>query len=177
EGRRWSLRQGAGGFAYMDPRYINLVRCITVVRWIGAGRSQRTGCRWRNLPPTHWGIRAMGESCMGKRVWRAALAAVVTATVVVGAPGPASADGFEAQSPFLCLTEQAGLGQPKVDNHERRGTPVYPLAADGTPDRNQDPIGWSERCQVDERIEYRYRTTGGELRTLPADATELPADI
>ena len=81
------------------------------------------------------------------------------------------------QSPFLCTTEFQGLGQPIVDNQEQRGTPVYPTLPDGTPDRAQAPIGWSEGCQVEPVVEYRYRTTGGDLVTLPADATELPGDI
>jgi glycerophosphoryl diester phosphodiesterase len=81
------------------------------------------------------------------------------------------------QSPFLCTTEFQGLGQPIVDNQERRGTPVYPENADGTPDRAAEPIGWSEACQVEPVVEYRYRTTGGALQALPPDATALPDDI
>ncbi|MDZ7673793.1 MAG: DUF6351 family protein [Acidimicrobiales bacterium] len=81
------------------------------------------------------------------------------------------------QSPFLCTTEFQGLGQPLVDNQERRGTPVYPENADATPDRTAEPIGWSEACQIEPVVEYRYRTTSGALRALPPDATELPGDI
>ncbi|GIU85835.1 MAG: hypothetical protein KatS3mg009_0350 [Acidimicrobiia bacterium] len=87
------------------------------------------------------------------------------------APDPA------AQSPFLCTTEFQGLGQPVVDNQERRGTPVYPLRADGTPDREAPPLGWSERCQAAPKVEYRYRTADGSLRDVPAGATQPPADV
>ena len=91
-------------------------------------------------------------------------------------PPPVEADP-DWQSPFLCTTEFQGLGQPIVDNQERRGTPVYPENPDGTPDRGAEPIGWSEACQIEPVVEYRYRTTGGALQTLPPDATELPDDI
>lgn len=81
------------------------------------------------------------------------------------------------QSPFLCTVEFQGLGQPIVDNQEKRGTPVYPETATGQPDLTRHPIGWSEGCQVEPVVEYRYRTTSGALRTLPAGTTELPADV
>ena len=83
----------------------------------------------------------------------------------------------EPQEPFLCTTELNGLGQPTVDNQDREGTPVYPESAPDTPDRNQDPVGWSKDCQAAERVEYRYRDTAGEIQTLPEGVTELPADI
>ena len=38
-------------------------------------------------------------------------------------------------------------------------------------------MGWSERCQADARVEYRYRATDGSRKTLPAGLTTLPADI
>ncbi len=81
------------------------------------------------------------------------------------------------QSPFLCTTEFNGLGQPIVDNQEKRGTPVYPVDGGGAPDRTKDPLGWSERCQVDDVVEYRYRTTGGQTKVLAPGSVALPADI
>ena len=80
-------------------------------------------------------------------------------------------------SPFLCTTEFNGLGQPIVDNQEKRGTPVYPVDGGGAPDRTKDPLGWSERCQVDDVVEYRYRTTGGQTKVLAPGSVALPADI
>jgi len=98
-----------------------------------------------------------------------------------GAPtstaAPAAGDPGAPQSPFLCTTEFNGLGQPIVDNQVKKGTPVYPLTPDGQPDRAQDPIGWSERCQANEITEYRYRSTDGSLKSLPPGAAALPDDI
>jgi hypothetical protein len=89
----------------------------------------------------------------------------------------AEADPGEWQSPFLCTTEFQGLGQPIVDNQDKRGTPVYPLNPDGSPNREAAPLGWSEGCQAETVVEYRYRDTAGELLTVPEGATDLPADI
>lgn len=91
----------------------------------------------------------------------------------------ASAQGAAAgaQTPFLCTTEYNDLGQPMVDNQEKRGTPVYPLDGAGAPDRTKDPLGWSERCQVEEVVQYRYRTTGGQTKILAPGSAELPSDI
>jgi hypothetical protein len=113
------------------------------------------------------------------------VALLAAVTSIAGAPAAAPSTSSDDttdpratwQSPFLCTTEFQGLGQPTVDNQERRGTPVYPEAADGTPDRTQAPVGWSEGCQAEPVVEYRYRTTAGELETLPAGTTALPADI
>ena len=117
---------------------------------------------------------------------RHAAAVAVACTTALGLSGivpvvaasPVSAqEAVPRQEPFLCTTELEGLGQPIVDNQEQRGTPVYPEDANGEPDRSQDPIGWSEDCQVEPRVEYRYRATDGSLQVLPDDATELPADV
>ncbi len=112
-----------------------------------------------------------------------AAATAVGTTSVDAAPEAPSTPSAPAQaaagpqSPFLCTTEFNGLGQPLVDNQEKRGTPVYPLDGTGAPDRSQEPLGWSERCQVEEVVEYRYRNTAGDLHTLAPGATTLPADI
>jgi hypothetical protein len=115
-----------------------------------------------------------------KRTFVIALVATLIAAIAVTlTPSPADAGDGEVrrQEPFLCLTEFSGLGQPIVDNQEQRGTPVYPTDPNGTPNRTADPIGWSEDCQAPDRTTYHYRTTGGQLRELPADPTELPGDV
>ncbi len=89
----------------------------------------------------------------------------------------AAAGATAEQEPFLCTTEFNDLGQPLVDNQDKRGTPVYPLDGSGAPDRTKDPLGWSQRCQVTDQVEYRYRSTGGETKVLAPGATDLPADI
>jgi len=101
-----------------------------------------------------------------------------TAAAAMTARAAATVDDAVAeQEPFICTTEYNGLGQPSVDNQDRRGTPVYPLDGAGAPDRAQDPLGWSRRCQVSDVVEYRYRTTDGQTRTLAPGASALPADI
>lgn len=108
----------------------------------------------------------------------AAVAALAAGTAVAtSSPAGAGLDPSIPQEPFLCTTDGNGLGQPIVDNADKKGTPVYPESAPDVPDRTQDPLGWSERCQAESRVEYRYRTTGGQTRTLAAGLTELPADI
>lgn len=83
----------------------------------------------------------------------------------------------ELQEPFLCTTEYNGLGQPIIDNQDKVGTPVYPESDTGTPDMSAEPLGWSQNCQAEQRVEYRYRDMAGEVQTLGNDATELPEDI
>lgn len=102
--------------------------------------------------------------------------ATAVATAVAGGDDVADSQTAE-QEPFLCMTEYSDLGQPEVDNQDRIGTPVYPEDENGRPDREQDPVGWSRRCQADTVVEYRYRDTEGTVRTLPQDATELPGDV
>ncbi|MCC5950815.1 MAG: cadherin-like domain-containing protein [Acidimicrobiia bacterium] len=113
-----------------------------------------------------------------------AAAALVVAALLLPFAAPGTDPAAEASPrsdttrvPFLCTTEFNGLGQPIVDNQDKRGTPVYPTGADGQPDRSQPPLGWSERCQAPDLVEYRYRTTGGSLQTLAPGTTELPADV
>jgi len=94
-----------------------------------------------------------------------------------GRAAPAALDPAAPQEPFLCTTEYNGLGQPIVDNQAKRGTPVYPETTPGVPDRTKAPVGWSSGCQVQEQVEYRYRATDGQIRTLPAGLTALPTDV
>lgn len=78
------------------------------------------------------------------------------------------------QQPFVCKTEQSGLGQPLVDNHDHVGLPVFALDADGK--KTDQIIGWSRDCGVKPRVDYVYRTTGGQWKPLPADGSR-PADL
>ena len=86
-------------------------------------------------------------------------------------------DPSKPQEPFLCTTQYNDLGQPIVDNGVKKGTPVYPETTPGTPDLTKKPVGWSQRCQVADQVEYRYRTAAGAIKTLAPGATELPNDI
>ncbi|MEO6989195.1 MAG: DUF6351 family protein [Aquihabitans sp.] len=104
----------------------------------------------------------------------AAMAIIAATSALAASAGP---DPTQPQSPLLCTTEYNGLGQPKVDNQEKRGTPVYPVAVGGSPDRTQAPLGWSERCQADSQVVYRYRTTSGGWTNLAPGATSVPSDV
>ncbi len=72
------------------------------------------------------------------------------------------------QKPFVCQTIQAGLGEPLVDNQEEDGFRV--LSPDGT------TAGWSRDCSAETKVDYLYRTTGGQFQPLPADGSR-PADM
>ena len=78
------------------------------------------------------------------------------------------------QYPFICWTEQSGLGQPTVDNHQGRGIPIYELDAAGT--KTSRILGHSEHCSIPTRVDYFYRTTGGAFKPLP-DPSVRPADM
>ena len=105
---------------------------------------------------------------------RAAASASLLTVLSIGAPAGAQEEPFEPGPPqeaFLCTTLYQGLGQPIVDNQEQRGTPVYPESAPDVPDLTQDPVGWSEQCQAEPVVDYRYRTTVGR----PARPPDRPA--
>ena len=72
------------------------------------------------------------------------------------------------QRPFVCQTIQAGLGEPLVDNQAGEGFRV--LNPDGS------TAGWSLDCSAETTVDYLYRTTGGEFRSLPTDGSR-PADM
>ncbi|UCH87570.1 MAG: hypothetical protein JSU97_04090, partial [Dehalococcoidia bacterium] len=77
------------------------------------------------------------------------------------------------QDPFVCRTEASGLGQPLIDNYDHIGFPVY--AVDEYGNKIGDPIGWSKDCSAETRVEYWYRTKGGEFKPLPAG--KAPKDL
>lgn len=58
--------------------------------------------------------------------------------------------------PFLCMTEESGMGQPLVDNNEGAGVAVYELNEDGS--KNKDRIvGFSKDCSLPTQIHYYYQ--------------------
>jgi hypothetical protein len=72
------------------------------------------------------------------------------------------------QSPFVCKTIQAGLGEPLVDNQDGVGFRV--LNPDGS------TAGWSRNCSAETRVDYLYRSTDGQFKPLPPGG-ERPADL
>jgi len=89
------------------------------------------------------------------------------------------------QQPFVCTTARVGLGQPIVDNQDAIGIPValedangdYPRDGRGYPTAAAQIVGWSKDCAAERRIEYLYRTTGGQFAPLADPGAPLPADI
>jgi hypothetical protein len=78
------------------------------------------------------------------------------------------------QYPFLCRTEQAGLGQPIVDNQAGEGMRVYALNPDGT--KTTTVVGWSRDCSAATVVDYLYRATNNTFKPLPAGGAR-PDDL
>jgi hypothetical protein len=75
------------------------------------------------------------------------------------------------QQPFVCKTQTQGLGFPQVDNQAGVGMRLFQ-----TPGDQATPlVGWSKDCTVNTVVDFQYRTTGGQFRSLPAGP--LPADV
>jgi hypothetical protein len=77
------------------------------------------------------------------------------------------------QYPFIARTEQSGLGQPLVDNHEM-GIPIYEVDETGT--KTDVMIGYSKDGSIPTRVDYFYRSTEGGFVRLD-DPTDRPADL
>jgi hypothetical protein len=75
------------------------------------------------------------------------------------------------QHPFVCKTQTQGLGFPLVDNQDAIGMRLFQ-----TPGNPATPlIGWSKDCSAPTVVDYRYRSTDGTFKALPAGP--LPADV
>jgi hypothetical protein len=89
------------------------------------------------------------------------------------------------QQPFVCTTARAALGQPLVDNQDEIGIPValedengdYPSDGRGYPTAEAEIVGWSKDCAGERRLDYLYRTTGGQFLPLDSPGGPLPGDI
>jgi hypothetical protein len=88
-----------------------------------------------------------------------------------GATGPVFSG--PQQYPFIPRTEQCGLGQPLVDNHEM-GIPIYEVDETGT--KTEVMIGYSKDGSIPTRVDYFYRSTAGGFVRLD-DPTDRPADL
>lgn len=76
--------------------------------------------------------------------------------IQLGEVGPIDAlYAGERQYPFYCMTVDAGLGQPIVDNQNGDGVTIY--------DDNNNPIGFSKDCLVTSRIDYFYAKTDSDI--------------
>ncbi|QFU24359.1 hypothetical protein FM038_020870 [Shewanella eurypsychrophilus] len=87
--------------------------------------------------------------------------------IPLGKVGPAdSLYSGKRQYPFYCMTLDAGIGQPLVDNQQGYGVAVY--------DKNDKVIGYSKDCMTISRIDYFY-TLAGTDKILPYDLKMPPA--
>ncbi|UOD32901.1 hypothetical protein INH39_15320 [Massilia violaceinigra] len=75
------------------------------------------------------------------------------------------------QQPFVCRTQESGLGQPLVDNQDGIGHPVFDVVG-------ARPVGHSKSCAIKTQIHYFYFNGDGFK---PFDAatgyTTPPADL
>lgn len=77
------------------------------------------------------------------------------------------------QYPFVARTEQSGLGQPLVDNHDM-GIPIYEVDETGT--KTAVMMGYSKDGSIPTRVDYFYRSTAGVFLPLD-DPAGRPEDL
>jgi hypothetical protein len=70
------------------------------------------------------------------------------------------------QQPFLCRTEEAGLGQPLVDNQQGIGHPVF--------NADRELLGHSQHCAIQTRV-LRFYYNGSRFKAY--DAADPPSDL
>jgi len=86
--------------------------------------------------------------------------------IELGQVGPIDAlYSGQRQYPFYCMTVDAALGQPLVDNQEGLGVQVF--------DDNDKLIGYSKDCLIEARIDYYY-TNASDDKVLSYDLANPP---
>jgi hypothetical protein len=99
--------------------------------------------------------------------WSWWCASFLLAAQCQAAPGDAPAQQF----PFICRTQEAGLGQPIVDSFDGTGHPVLNPA-------DHVPFGYSRQCGIAPRIAYFYFTGSAFKPFAPATGyAQPPADL
>lgn len=95
-------------------------------------------------------------------------AAGLLATGIAAALPAAAA---EQQQPFICRTQESGLGQPLIDNQDGVGHPVLDAATGKV-------VGYSRQCHVPPRTEYFYFNGSAFKPFDPATGyAQPPADL
>ncbi|SFM33916.1 DUF6351 family protein [Rugamonas rubra] len=75
------------------------------------------------------------------------------------------------QQPFICRSQESGLGQPRVDNHDGVGHPVFDPASGQL-------LGHSRNCNIPRRIGHFYFNGSGFKPFEPATGyASPPADL
>ncbi|WP_455209654.1 DUF6351 family protein [Kaarinaea lacus] len=80
------------------------------------------------------------------------------------------------QYPFICTTNENGLGQPLIDNQLGIGNAVFP-EVNGVPDFTADPVGYSRLCNLPTRVDYFYFSTTYNNFLPLADPGNIPTDV
>lgn len=94
--------------------------------------------------------------------------------VKAGDVGPVASTNV-LQQPFTCATARAGMGEPLVDNQEKKGQPVYEQWW-----FLEFKKGYSQYCGAPMRVVYYYRNVEGRFFQLSQEqiqSRELPEDI
>ncbi len=77
--------------------------------------------------------------------------------IKIGEVGPAEAlFSGPRQYPFLCNSEESGLGQPLVDNQRGEGMPIFGENIGG--EKSNQIIGYSKDCLIPTRAWYYYQS-------------------
>lgn len=71
------------------------------------------------------------------------------------------------QELFICRTEESGLGQPQVDNHQGIGHPVFD-------ESTGQLVGHSKHCSIETRFQYIYYNGTDFKRFDPATGFKSP---
>jgi hypothetical protein len=82
------------------------------------------------------------------------------------------------QYPFLCRTEDSGLGQPLVDNGDENGgvgIPVY--VEDELGEKTDEVAGYSKDCSMITRVDYFYKSTADDEFHHLDIAQPVPAEV
>ncbi|MFA9430697.1 DUF6351 family protein [Egicoccus sp. AB-alg2] len=100
-------------------------------------------------------VKGRGNARVGHDRWR-------DEVTLVNHPAEGPIFSGPHQQPFVCRTQQNGLGQPLADNDDGIGVPVGGR--------------WSKNCSAETVVDWRYRTTGGGWSSW-TPGSPLPSDI
>jgi hypothetical protein len=110
-------------------------------------------------------VRVAGDrrASAARGLWVGLLAMALALALLPASGGGAQAEDHR-QYPFACTVQDHGLGQPKVDNQDGRGIPVYAEDEDGAYDpATSEVVGYSADCDADTRVWY-YAVDAGNGR-------------
>ncbi|ASP39536.1 hypothetical protein CHH28_13000 [Bacterioplanes sanyensis] len=77
------------------------------------------------------------------------------------------------QYPFLCQTLESGLGQPRIDNEQGYGVPVFAETANG--ELTDTIIGYSKDCGLPTQLRYFASADATPRQFTPVEQVSSPA--